>query len=132
MPPRSRIVVYLAVGLVAGFLSGLFGIGGGVIIVPGLILWFEMSDVFAKGASIVGLVPNAIVSSAINLPRGHADWRASTAIGVAGAVTVIPGSIVANVIDPVLGSVLFGVFLLLVVVQLIWRTLSARGGRAAR
>lgn len=116
------VVVLIATGLVVGTISGLIGVGGGIIIVPTLIVFFGLDDLFAKGASLVALVPNAIVTSAMNLRRRIGDLAGGLAIGLAGAITVWPGMLVAEWLDPQTASVLFAVFLFAIAVQLAVRT----------
>lgn len=53
----TNILLYIFLGLVAGLLSGLVGIGGGVLIVPALIFWFGLSQHEAQGTTLALLVP---------------------------------------------------------------------------
>jgi uncharacterized membrane protein YfcA len=124
------IAALIAIGIVVGTLSGLLGVGGGVIIVPTLIVFYGFDDLFAKGASFVALLPNALTSSIINLRRRHGDLIAGAAIGLAGAATAWPGMLVAEVMDPQFASILFAVFLLLVALQLALRTLRRSRAKA--
>lgn len=116
------IALLLAIGVLVGTLSGLLGVGGGVVIVPALIVFFGFDDLFAKGASFVALLPNALVSSILNLRRRHGDLVAGTVIGLAGATTAWPGMLVAEILDPQFASILFAAFLLFVAGQLALRT----------
>ena len=51
------IIIYVTIGIVAGILSGLFGIGGGVIIIPALVFLEGFSQLKAQGTSLVALLP---------------------------------------------------------------------------
>lgn len=125
-------VLLVLLGLIAGVLSGLIGVGGGIIIVPALIVLFDVGDLSAKGASLVALVPNAISTSVQNLRRRNADLVAGLTIGLSGAALAVLGAQVANWIDPRAGAMLFGAFLLIVAVQLIVRTIrQMRRGQAS-
>ena len=53
----TNILLYILLGLLAGFMSGLVGIGGGVLIVPALIFWFGLSQHEAQGTTLALLVP---------------------------------------------------------------------------
>ncbi|MEH2392572.1 MAG: TSUP family transporter [Nostoc sp.] len=53
----TNILLYLLLGVLAGFLSGLVGIGGGVLIVPVLVFWFGLSQHEAQGTTLALLVP---------------------------------------------------------------------------
>ncbi len=115
------LVVLIAVGVLVGTLSGLIGVGGGIVIVPTLIVFFGMDDLLAKGASLVALVPNALMTSILNMRRRIGELGGGIAIGVAGALTVWPGMLFAEFLDPQAASILFGAFLLLIAVQLAFR-----------
>ena len=71
-------------GLVAGFVSGLLGIGGGVIIVPGLVLWMGLDQHRASATSLTVIVVAATTASLSFAVDGDVDWPA--------AVTVLVGS----------------------------------------
>jgi len=122
------VVLLVAVGFVVGALSGLVGVGGGIVIVPTLVVLFGMSDLLAKGASLVSLVPNAVSTSILNLRRRNGDLAAGLAIGLAGAVTTWPGMLLAEFLDPRIASILFGLFLLAIAAQLAVRTLRLSRG----
>jgi len=65
----------LALGLVTGVLSGLFGIGGGIVVVPVLIAVFGASDLVAKGTSLLVIIPTAITGTVANVRAGMVDLR---------------------------------------------------------
>jgi uncharacterized membrane protein YfcA len=82
-------LLYLAIGLVAGVLSGLFGIGGGVVIVPALILLARMPTLTATGTSLGALLlPVGALGAWTYYKNSHLDVRAAAllAIGLAGGV----------------------------------------------
>jgi len=117
------MVLLVLFGVFVGTLSGLVGVGGGVIIVPSLIVFWGIGDLIAKGASLVAMVPSSITTSVQNLARRNADLVAGLTIGIPGAIMTFPGSWTAAAIDARLGAILFGVFLLIVAAQLTVRTL---------
>lgn len=70
------IIGVLFAGLAAGFISSMLGIGGGVIIVPALVLIFGMSQKMAQGTSLAVLsFPVALVAAYNYHKAGHVDWR---------------------------------------------------------
>lgn len=73
------------VGVAAGFLSGLFGVGGGILIVPGLVLVARFPQRLAHGTSLAAVVPIAISSTASFWLHGNIDWPAAMFLA-AGAV----------------------------------------------
>jgi uncharacterized membrane protein YfcA len=122
------VVGLLALGLVTGILSGLLGIGGGVIIVPALMLLFGVGDLVAKGTSLLMMIPTAITGTIANTRRRNVDLRASVVIGLAAIPASFGGVAVAVLIPPALGSILFALLLVFSAVQLSWNAWRQRRG----
>lgn len=78
--PRAVIL-----GLAAGFVGGLFGIGGGVVVVPGLVLWLQFSQHRASGTSVATIIASAGAALISFAGAGSVDWGAATII-TSGAV----------------------------------------------
>ena len=111
-------------GLIVGTLSGLLGIGGGVVIVPVLILLFGASDLVAKGTSLLVMVPTAISGTFGNARRKNVDLPAAAVIGVCACATTALGALVAAAISPLAANILFAVFLVAVGAQLVSRAIK--------
>ena len=75
----------IALGLVAGLVGGLFGIGGGVIVVPGLVLWLKFDQYKASGTSVATIVASAGAALITFSGDGSVDWQAAAVVTV-GAV----------------------------------------------
>jgi uncharacterized membrane protein YfcA len=117
-------------GLVAGILSGLLGVGGGIIIVPVLIMFFNMSDLVAKGTSLVMILPTSVSGTIANMRRKNTDLVVAAFIGVAACVTTPFGAWIARSVTPLVGNILFAIFLAIIVTQLIVR--AVRQARVAK
>lgn len=117
---------YVVLGLLMGILSGLFGIGGGIVAVPALIAVFGFSDLVAKGTSLVVMVPTSLVGTVANGRAGTVNVRAGLVIGVVAMLASIPGALLALTIPARLSSVLFGVLLLGVAAQLAHRAMKVQ------
>ncbi len=71
----------LAIGVAAGILAGMVGVGGGIIIVPALVYFFGMSQKMAQGTSLVVLLPPTGLFAFIQYYRaGHVDLKIATLI----------------------------------------------------
>lgn len=115
------IVVAVVVGLASGTLAGLLGIGGGVVVVPALILGFGLFPVVAKGISVAAIIPAALVGTARNRTNRNADLRAAVIIGAAGVLTAVLGGIVSDQLDDDVAIVLFAVLLLVIAGRVIFQ-----------
>lgn len=107
----AGMALMLLLGLVVGTLSGLFGVGGGIIMVPAMILLFGFSDVVAKGTSLLVVIPTGIVATVQNLKRGNADLRAAAWLGLAGVVSAYGGVRLALLLPPRVSVLLFAALL---------------------
>jgi uncharacterized membrane protein YfcA len=76
----------IALGLVAGIVGGLFGIGGGVIVVPGLVLGLGFDQHRASGTSVATIVASAGAALITFAGDGSVDWEAAAVITI-GAVS---------------------------------------------
>ena len=120
------IVGLVVLGVAVGIASGLFGIGGGVLIVPSLVLLFGVGELIAKGTSLLVIIPTGVVGTARNLRAGLVDLGTVLAVGLPAIAASVAGSAVAFVLPASLSSVLFAVLLLAVSAQLAWRILRPR------
>lgn len=116
----------LALGLVTGVLSGLFGIGGGIVVVPVLIAVFGASDLVARGTSLLVIVPTAITGTVANVRAGLVDVRSGLAVGLTAAAASAVGAGMAGQLSPRLSNVLFGALLLAFAGQMVQRALRGR------
>ena len=119
------IVGLVVLGLATGTISGLIGVGGGIVVVPALMLLFGTSDLIAKGTSLLMMIPAAISGTVGNLRRSNVDLKAAALIGVAACTTTALGAWIATLVDPFWGNVLFALFLVFIAAQLAVRTLRA-------
>jgi uncharacterized membrane protein YfcA len=124
------VLALIGTGLVTGILSGLLGVGGGIIIVPALMLGFGASDLIAKGTSLLMMIPTALSGTVGNLRRGNVDMVAAALIGVSACTTTALGAWLAALIDPMLGNILFAAFVVFIAVQMALK--AVRGGRESR
>ncbi|HEV7185100.1 MAG TPA: sulfite exporter TauE/SafE family protein, partial [Leifsonia sp.] len=86
---------YVVLGLIMGVLSGLFGIGGGIVAVPALVGVFAISDLVAKGTSLLVMIPTSVVGTVANWRAGTVNVRAGLVVGVAATVASVPGAALA-------------------------------------
>ncbi|MGO3147375.1 MAG: sulfite exporter TauE/SafE family protein [Leucobacter sp.] len=115
----------IVTGFITGILSGVLGVGGGVVVVPVLMFFFGSSDLIAKGTSLLMMIPGSISATLGNLRRHNVDFRAATLVGLAACICVPFGSILAGWIDPFWGNVAFSAYLAFVLIQMLVRKLRA-------
>lgn len=116
----STLLLLLCIGLLAGLLSGLIGIGGGIIMVP-LLLLLGMSQHESQGTSLAVLsVPVTALAAFNYYKEGYVDWKYAAIIAVFFVIGGYIGSKLAIQIDEKILKKIFGFILLLVAGKLIF------------
>jgi uncharacterized membrane protein YfcA len=113
------------VGLVAGFIAGMLGVGGGVIIVPGLVLFAGLSQLHAEATSLVAIVPTAIVGAWRQDRYGNVRWHDAMLIGSLSAVGAFGGVALANVLPERALELGFAALMLFAASQLVRRSVRS-------
>jgi uncharacterized membrane protein YfcA len=116
-------VLAIALGLVAGVLAGMFGVGGGLLFVPTLIV-LGLNQHEAIGTSLLAIVPTVLVGTWRQSRYGNVHWRAAAVLGVAAAVTAQGGVALAEALPGSTLRRLFAGLLVLVAAQIAWRARS--------
>jgi uncharacterized protein len=113
-------VLAIALGLAAGVLAGMFGIGGGILFVPTLVaLGLDHHD--ATGTSLLAIIPTVLVGTWRQSRYGNVRWRAAYVIGGVAAVAAQGGVALAEALSDATLRRLFAGLLVLVAVQIAWR-----------
>lgn len=113
------VVILFAVGLAAGVLGAVCGVGGGVIVVPAL-LWLKGVDMrLAVGTSLAYIVPTAAWAVVRKAPSGQVDFKLAALLAVGGVVGATLGSWLADALPVVWIKRAFAAFLVIVAVQLV-------------
>ncbi|MCJ7780949.1 MAG: sulfite exporter TauE/SafE family protein [Acidimicrobiia bacterium] len=101
----------IALGAVAGTIAGLFGVGGGVIVVPGLVLWLAVSQREASGTSTATIVASSAAAMVAFGIGGDIDWHAAGLILIGSVVGAWGGAWIAERINERALAVTFAVVL---------------------
>ncbi len=121
----ATIVLFVILGSLAGFLAGLLGIGGGIILVP-LFLWAFEASGFAPeimvhtafGTSLAIIIPTALSSTFGHRKRGNVEWHQVAFLCLGGLFGALSGAWLASLLSGDWLKGLFGVMQIMVAVQL--------------
>lgn len=116
------IALVIAVGCLAGVLAGLFGVGGGILFVPTLVLVLGLTQLHAEASSLLAILPTAAVGTWRQRRYGNVDLKAAAWIGLGSILGVQLGVVIAEALPEGVLRKLFGVLLLVTAAQLVWRT----------
>lgn len=121
----TTILLGVTLGLAAGVLSGLFGVGGGILFVPALVA-LGLGQVEAGATSLLAIVPTAAVGIWRQSRYGNMRVKPAVIVGVASIAGVEAGVRIATAMPEHALRRLFGLLLLLVAAQLAWQTVRIR------
>jgi uncharacterized membrane protein YfcA len=117
----STILILIIVGLLAGILSGIVGIGGGLLMIPMLIFFLGLSQHAAQGTSLAVMLPPIGILAAMNYYKaGFIEWKFAFIIAAAFIIGGYFGSKFAVSVSPVLLKKIFGAVLFVAAVKMIF------------
>ena len=125
----AEILVAVCVGLVGGIASGLFGVGGGAIFVPAMVILLGEEQHTAQGVSLAVIVLTALAGSWVNVRHENVEIKVFAAVTPIAVVAVLAGSYVANLLSGETLQRIFGVAIVLVSIRMFYATWRWRRAR---
>ncbi len=126
LPGLLELLSSLLLGGALGFFGGVFGIGGGIIAIPMLVLGFGMDQALAQGTALVLMVPNLLIGWWRYSQRHPVAWQAAVLIGTTATVTTALIAHFATRLDGGLLGHLFSAFLGVLALRLLWLRHASR------
>jgi uncharacterized membrane protein YfcA len=117
------VIGAIAIGVAAGIVAGLLGVGGGVLFVPGLVLFLGLDQHYAEATSLLAIVPVAIVGTYRQDRYGNVHRADALALGLLSVAGAAAGVALANALSGALLRDAFAGLMLIVAAQLVRRTL---------
>lgn len=115
------IIAYVLLGLIAGALSGLIGIGGGVIIVPALVFIFGLTQQMAQGTTIALMVPPiGILAAWTYYQKGYVDVKIAALVCLGFVVGGLLGARFATGISSIMLEKIFGGVMLIIALKMLF------------
>lgn len=115
----AAVAVLVAIGVAVGVLSSVMGVGGGMLLVPALILLLGFTAHTAEGTSLLVIVPTALMGAWRHSRRGYTSWRTGLLLGAAGIVSGLIGSQLALLLPAAALQRLFAAFLAVMAARLL-------------
>lgn len=120
-----EVVETVVIGIAAGMIAGLLGVGGGILFVPGLAIVLGLGQLEAEATSLLAIIPVAFVGAWRQHRYGNLKIREGMIVGALAAGGVLVGVAVANVVPERGLEIGFAVLLLGIAAQLVHRGLRA-------
>ena len=115
----TTILSLIGIGLLAGTLSGILGIGGGVVMVP-LLLLLGFTQHQAQGTSLAAMLPPVTLLAALQYSKeGHVDWKMALIISATFIIGGLFGSKIAVMFDEKILKKVFGVLMIFIALKMI-------------
>jgi uncharacterized membrane protein YfcA len=111
------------IGLAAGVVAGLLGVGGGALFVPALTIFLGLSQLDAEATSLLAIIPVALVGAWRQNANGNVELRTGLTLGVLAAAGATGGVLLANALPQRVLEVGFALLILGVAAQLVRRAL---------
>ena len=117
----TNVLLYVLLGLIAGALSGLIGIGGGIILIPALILLFGFTQHAAQGTTLAIMIPPIGILAALTYYKhGYVDLKVAAFICLGFVLGGFIGAKVATSLSNAILERIFGISLLLIAIKMIF------------
>jgi len=116
---NGNLIKPIILGSIAGIVAGLFGVGGGVIVVPGLVLWLGLVQRRASGTSAAAIVPTSAAAMASFGLSGSVDWRVAGLILIGSVVGAWIGAWLAHHLNERVLAIAFSILLLVAGVRMV-------------
>jgi len=117
----KHTIVFILIGYAAGLLSGLIGIGGGIILIPALIFFLGFSQHLAEGTTLAAMVPPiGILAAYVYYQNGNVDLKAAGFIALGFLAGGLFGAKIAQQISSESLQRIFAVVLILIGLKMLW------------
>lgn len=114
----------IAVGVAAGVIAGMLGVGGGVLFVPALVILLDLGQVDAEATSLLAIIPVALVGAARQHGYGNVRLRDGALLGALAVPGAIAGVALVNALPERATEIAFALLMLMVAAQLTRRALA--------
>jgi len=122
-------VYALLVGFAAGVVSGMLGVGGGILFVPALVIFLGLSQVDAEATSLLAIIPVALVGAASQRRYGNLRLRDAVVLGALAIPGAVAGVAIVNAIPERVVEILFALLMLYVASRMVRGALTVEETR---
>ena len=116
------------VGFLAGVVAGMLGVGGGILFVPALVIFLDLTQVDAEATSLLAIIPVALIGAASQRRYGNLRTREAGLLGLLAIPGAVGGVAIVNAIPERVVEVLFALLMLYVASHMVRRALRPAGG----
>jgi uncharacterized protein len=115
----TALAIAAALGVAAGALSGMFGVGGGILFVPTLVFALDLTQLSAQATSLAAMIPVVAVGAWRQHRYGNVRWQPALVVGLLSVPGVLAGTAIATALPDDVLRKLFAGLLVVVALQLV-------------
>jgi uncharacterized membrane protein YfcA len=115
----EHLLLFIGIGLAGGLLSGLLGVGGGIILIPLMTMFLKMTQHQAQGASL-GIIMFSVFSMLVYYKKGFVDLKVVALIGIGFVLGGLIGSHLADMASDVILKKSFAILMIIVALRMLF------------
>ncbi|KRQ87502.1 Sulfite exporter TauE/SafE [Caloramator mitchellensis] len=116
---KDKIKLYL-IGFITGIFNGLFGSGGGTVLVPSMTHFLKTEQHKAHATAIAVILPLSIISSLLYVNKGYVDWNLTLKVVIANMIGGYIGSKILNKFTDGTLKLIFGIFMIAAAIRMVF------------
>lgn len=117
----TQLIILLLVGLLAGLLGGTLGVGGGIVVIPALVLIMGFTQHQAQGTTLAFMLPPVTLLATLNYwKEGYVNWKVALILSVMFFVGAYVGSLISFSLSEKILRKIFGIFIIIVALKMIF------------
>ncbi len=117
----TQLILLIIIGLMAGLFSGMFGVGGAIVVIPSLVFFLGLSQHQAQGTSLAFMIPPVTLMAAITYwKNGYVNWKFALVLAVVFVIGTYFGSMISVHLPEKVLKRIFGVVMLLIALKIIF------------
>lgn len=120
MKSSKHIFLIIAIGAATGFFNGLFGSGGGTIVVPAMVFLLEVEEQRAHATAIAVILPLSVISSFVYFNNGLIDWKLTLDVVLGGMVGGYIGAKILNKFSDGMLRKIFGISMIIASIRMVF------------
>lgn len=130
-PESAWALMIVATGILTGVVSALLGVGGGIVMIPVMVLALSVPQKLAQGISLAAMLPTAFTGALMHWRLGNVDFRIAKWICLGGIIGAYTGARLAVHLPTTTLKLIFGSFLILMTLLLIFKRNTSQSGHEA-
>jgi len=117
---NNNLIKKIIIGIITGIVNGLFGSGGGTIVVPAMVLWLDVEEHKAHATAISIILPLTIISTFFYFKNNYVDWNITWKVIIGGIAGGYVGAKLLNICPENILRKIFAGFMIFAAIRMLW------------